>query len=540
MGKVDSFEIQNRQVTLLKVADQLIKAGDLAQARAALGRFQEQFSLPSLKREIRLELANLYRRVDRPLRALRVLKNLFDQDSADEVQPTDDEICSYAACLISIGVQEEALTMLKLLVKEGHPVALLQRSFFHMQRWEYHFAYYFLRRYVRLKNISSYQVMVGKLNLASCLIVLEKFVKAETLLEQILKSLDREQHKHILKQVYRLQAQIEIEKKNYDRAKILLLQTLSQENGTDFLQGSHSVADLISHKWLVVIDLKTNANKALALKKMGEIQVRARELKNWETVRDCEFHLAAHSENLEQLLRIYWQTPYLSFRKKILNSLEGSTKTAFEMRLVADDGGHLSRGDVALRQRWKSDRTRAERLLDFLRSDSFRPFHIGEVFSVLYPNERFDSLSSPARVAKVVQRLNRQLQSSQNFSGNMPGRFIIKSADRQLRIAFVGSVEQKHSLEQRMELAVAPASTLLSGNIKNELNIERLRQEFRGRTFSQKKISLRLGLSKSQSQKLIRGLLAKKLIRKAGSKKDGVYMFNNFRGENEVPQELVA
>ncbi len=523
--ETDSISPIDKQVAFLQSADHFVKAGALAQARVVLSKFQERFPLPALKRETRLELANLYRRVDRPLKALRILNSLFGNDGAIDLPPTADEICSYAASLISIGVQEEALAMLKPLVKQGHPVALLQRSFFHMQRWEYHRSFYFLKRYVRLKGLSRYQILVGKINLASCLIVLENFVRAGVLLEQVLSELNREQHRHILKQVFRLQAQIEIENMNYDKARNLLLKTLA-DSESDFIERSDrivSVAELITHKWLVVIDLKINNDKARALGKMHEIQAHAQQLKSWETVRDCAFHLATHSGDMTQLLGLYRQTPYLSFRKKILKSLDAQKKVEFELCLQNENLDLGSPSVGSRNKKWARDRSRSERLLEFLRSDSFRPFHIGEVFSVLYPDERFDSHNSPIRVAKAVQRLNQFLQNSGKL------KIKVKSVDRQFKIVCVESDGGENSVDQKMELGL----DRMGSGINTQLRIEKLRIDFKGRTFTQKKISVELGVSKAESQKLIRLLLERKQIRKTGSKKDGIYIFNNFRSRLE-------
>ncbi len=473
--------------------EELIKAGKIIAARRELAKIQ----IKKLPRSDKLLLANLCRRSGDVFRSLRILKPMIDDET---VLPTSAEISSYAAGLISIGADQEAIRLIRSQVKNMQSDALLHISLFHIRQWNYKSAVYFLKKYIRINKSHIYNSLIGQVNLISCYIVLNQINKAELMINKCKQIASKENFHFAMAQLYRMQTQIFLERKQYKLAYSEISHIINSEE-------INTISELINAKWLAVVLLNENPNHVPYIKKILKIKDKAIQLKSWETARDCDFHLATTSKDLSLLYRLYHGTSSIFFKQKIINELSADLKQGFIAKLDSS----MYRKEIVLNCK---EASLVYRLIQLLNTDNYRSFPIGEIFSKLYLDEKFNAISSVSRVFRLIQRTKQCLRQA-----NCGVDILLINNQCKMINKTNSAIEFKPILNLNNKTILHSEKDLLA----------QLRKRFKLYSWTNMQIQLYLGISKSKVRCLLLKYLKLGVVRKIGSKRDGRYIFNNYR-----------
>ncbi len=348
------------------------------------------------------QLARLANRNHAYVLALRILHPLI-RDDREQISEASPEVLNiYATSLMWIGALEESHQCLQRIKLSTE--ALLTGAFIHFARWNYHNAIPLLIKYVNSSQIDNYQKLVGQINLLAAFVATGNLKQARSILETLLSVFsENPSYKLLLGNCLELRAQIEILENSYDKALLSLT------------EAERSLADqpgrylLYVNKWRSIAQLGLSPQDSEAHSALAQVKQDALKLRNWETLRDCDFHLARLTQNNTLLQRILLGTPYQGYHDRIQSTF-GITVTESrnleycpgdvlaKPRLIGLDLDSISENSLLNSTSWP--------LLQLITRDIYRPPRMGVVFSELYKNEYFNPFTSPQRVRNSVFRFN--------------------------------------------------------------------------------------------------------------------------------------
>jgi len=197
----------------------------------------------------------------------------------------------------------------------------------------------------------------------------------------------------------------------------------SYETALDFLsQSEKCLADqpgrylLYVNKWRSLAQLGLSPKDSAAQEALLKVKAEALSLKNWETIRDCDFHLARLSQNEDLLQKILLGTPYQGYHDRVqsifgISMKESKTIEYCPSQITTKPGAigldlnRISKTSFLNSTSWP--------LLQLMTKDIYRPPRMGVVFTGLYKNEYFDPFTSPQRVRNSIFRFNDWAENSQ-------------------------------------------------------------------------------------------------------------------------------
>jgi hypothetical protein len=362
-------------------------------------------------------LARLANRNHAYVLALRILHGVIRDDREGIARATDDAQTVYATSLLWIGALEEAQERLGRVRISGE--AELIWAFVCFAQWDYAGAIPHLIRYVNSKNVADYQKLVGQVNLLASLIALGRLGPAWELLECLKPELGGLASRVLYGNTLELEAQAHLFEGRLESAEQALQQAevaLSDQPGRYLLY---------VRKWKAVLSLARDHRSQAARAHLGEVKVQALELRNWETIRDCDFHLARLTGDDTLLRRVLLGTPYSGFRERV-RSLFGFKLP--ESRRLEYCPGEVSRPpeqiglDLEAAEWGALFNPTSWPLVQLMTKDIYRPPQVGVVFSTLHPGESFNPFVSPQRVRNSVLRFNQGARSH-------PFRIVIRHGD---------------------------------------------------------------------------------------------------------------
>lgn len=145
-------------------------------------------------RSARLALANIARRCGQPLMSLHLLRPIVRAERKLSEPASPAERASFGAGLISIGAIDEGFEIFKAIDAEAFPEILLHTSLAHISRWDYQKAIAPLQRYIANPRISAYQRLIGKLNLADALNFVSEYAEAQRILLECVHELEADKN----------------------------------------------------------------------------------------------------------------------------------------------------------------------------------------------------------------------------------------------------------------------------------------------------------------------------------------------------------
>jgi len=449
-------DTENKFVALLAEVDVLLKEGKSGAARARLLHLKTH-QVPA---QYRLACAKSSRRAGIPHLGLKFLNSVVRPTGRLTQAATAEEIAEYGADLIGVGASSEALVLLAS-VKADVPEVMLFQAFAHFAQWNYRDAIPFLERYLRHPRIQGYSRLIGLANLGSAL-VHERAPAARYVLNELVTQTQKEKLPLLEGNARLFSAELEIYDRDWRTARHHL------DKAERIFSGSESLEPLFLRKWRAVLEMSQAANPTVKTAAIERVRNEALERRHWETVRDCDFHLAVCLKKPALAIHLIYGTPFASFREHLTKifseTLEMPPAYTLELGTVEKEGSvyslDLQTGVMGKKRAKLKVGQLPHRLLRTLASDFYRPFRGAQIHSALFPDEYFNPNSSPQRVRQLIARLRATL------SENKTPLEIIESE---------GAYRLRATSATRLRIPNrAPLSSV-------GLWVERLRQAFEGR-----------------------------------------------------------
>ena len=393
----------------LSQIEALVRSGEGVEARAALRALMEK----PVPRPLMAKSAALLRRADLPLAAIRLLNPIVHPAGRRVSTASDEEKAEYAAALSFIGAPKEALALLKTVDDKIVPERLLYEAYALISQWDYQGAIPRLAAYVQGRNLGSYQRIVGQVNLAAALVFERRQPQATYLLREIAAETSVRKLRRLHGITLELSAQDSLTRKDWAGTERLLTQA------KQFLHGSQAIEAFFVRKWEAILELCRSHGSASSLAALGAVRREALEWRNWECLRSCDLYEAIVTGNDKLFHRVYFGTPFDSFRKWMRFEVADSAEPPQELvwhpgpaepspvtidlltgEIEGESSGRLKRGQLN------------HRLLVALARDFYRPLRLASLHALLYPNEYFNPVTSPIRIHQAMHGLRHWLETS--------------------------------------------------------------------------------------------------------------------------------
>lgn len=494
--------------------DIMIRQARISEAQAAL----KIISPKKIPRAFSKPYADLARRVNWPLLAIKILNPIIRPKRPLHPKAQVSETALYAALLAQIGARNEARQLLLALDGSKNPEVYFYWLYILIPEWDYKSAIQPLKKYIRSTEITVYQRLVGQINLAACYVYLADFRQAQRLLSLVLKrSLETQAHL-IYGNALELQAQVAINQKKLSLAEEWLQKYLTVTPTTS------SIYQLYAQKWQTVIKLQTEGLTESTQKDLRTIREKAVALENFETLRDMDYQIALFKPQANSKNLVYFGTPYKSYRLRIIKNLflKSRPPTVFQFNLFNrlevsgkpslslqtgefhEEGIHLKPGQIL------------HRCLQLLLRDLYQPISLGQLFSHLFPNDYFNPLSSPSRIHQSIYRLNHWFKKN-----NIPLSIHCKN--------FLFSLTAHRNFIISLQNETAKEKNSMESTLKSRMNLACV--EFSDRHFTSKKLSVFLRLQQRQTQYLLRQWQKDGCLMMTGTGRSRLYRFNSDRSQ---------
>lgn len=471
----------------------MVREGKFSEVKAAL----QKIAYSKLSRVEILHAANMAYRIHFPRLSLKILGPIIKESDPQFGKPLDLELAEYAIALCRLGATKEAKYWLNQANDQTLAKVLLYHAFICISEWDYAGAIGYLNQYIDHSEVTDYEKLVGKTNLAASFIYEEMFDEADSLLVQIKGEAKKNDHKLLLANSIELSAQTKIFKGEFKEASLLI------ESG--LIVAPNSSAQLFLRKWDIILNALQNPKDVDRLKGfLSEVE----SANSWESLRQCQFYLAKITQNEDLFLKIYAGTPLNSYRKKLLKNIgfEVEIPKTVIVPMHNDQPGDifdLQKAEYNNKQIMKPGGL-PHQLLQLLCSDLYKPLRLGNIFSQLFPNEHYSVVSTPNRVHQIIIRLRQSLES-------IPLQIL--EADGLYSVSATGPVSIRFTT---------------STGVKNthEVRLERLREEFPSTPFGIKDVMRLFAVSRTQAHYIIRDAESFGLC-KTGKGPSTRYVFQN-------------
>lgn len=393
-----------RDTPILRSLNDKIRRGRLNEVRDYLQKLVRR-GIPATRRA---EYANLAWRVGLADLGARTLSLVVRGGGRRKQLPSAVDRTEYAACLYRLGAFDEALGLLAGVDRHEYPEATLHEGCAHMWKWEYREAIPRLEAYLATPGLTPYEKMVARVNLASSLVYERRHVEATPLLRGLLHEASVKKLGFGVGVVLELSAGNFVLQKKFDEALPFL-----DRAERELASGGGDLIPFFIRKWkAIAVFLRDRGHDPAAL---DPVRAEAGRLGHWETIRDCDRFQAIATRDRSLATRLFFGTPYPSFRERLLRDLgplDLPTEYAWDLGSVGDASAPslrlasatLSGAAVPL----KLGKT-LHALLRALASDFYRPFRVASLYATVYEGAHFNPDTSPAQIHVLVQRLRRWL-----------------------------------------------------------------------------------------------------------------------------------
>lgn len=492
-----SSEVKNTEAKIIAHLDILTKQGLRLQVLKELSRILKSGTTTAL----RPQLARIANRNHAYVLALRILHPVVREDREKTSEATPEALNTYATSLMWIGALEESKNCLHRI--KGSTDALLTEAFVYFAQWDYQKSIPVLLKYINSATISPYQKLVGQINLLAAYIAIGSLKQAKEVFEPLIMEFKvNPNYKLLYGNCMELRSQISI----LENANAEALQFLTESE--------RSLADqpgrylLYVNKWKAIAQLGLDAKNNSAIQALAEVKKEAFSLKNWETIRDCDFNLARLNQDDKMIQRILLGTPYKGYHSRV-ESLFGISlaksrglefcpgQTDVTPLKVGLDLNKISENSFLNSTSWP--------LLQLMTKDLYRPPRMGVVFSGLYPGEYFDAFTSPQRVRNSVFRFNEWCDQQ-----NCEFKIKIDGGDFQLKGPYGLSVV---STQRQRPLDSWQAA------------LKVFKQKYESRSFTTSDLAKVLGVTQRSALEILQKAMASKKIQKLGRGKNVRYIF---------------
>lgn len=397
-------QYQKQQLGLI---DLLIREGQGRRARHELLKL----NFSDLHRHHLATTANLFRRVGLNSLGLKILNPIIRPPSSQKIpQPTQAELTEYGALLINLGVFHEGLSVLNSVDTNQSPSALLFKAFGLFNQWNYEDARPLLEAYIKNPTLNEYQRQIGVLNLMAVFVETWNFKLFDDGFKNLSDYLLKNDYKLLLGNLYEIKAQRDFFDGNLNEAK------KSLDKSAQFLTEVEALTLFLIKKWAYIFNLsdQTVTDEKTYSKLCSEAILEGFS----EGVRDLDFYRFTKAANPSALNSLYWGTPFAAYRKKILRY---NKQTSFiSERILWQPGKNHSLScaeknlnpSLIINPIQDSELQKSPLLMKLfyiLSQDFYRKPKAPEIYSLLFPENYYNPISSPETIKQLVLRLRRLL-----------------------------------------------------------------------------------------------------------------------------------
>ncbi len=477
--------------------DLLVKQARGSEVKARV----EALSKGDVPRQLLCKTARLALRVGAPMQAAHLLFPVVRGSAMLPPSADDKEKIEYALALIRLGARPEGMALLSKLSPKSNPEVLLFQAFGFFSGWDYAAAIPLLKEYLQSTSLSPYQCRIGQTNLAASLVHERRHQEAEGVLSSLLiDKVDEERFLHGF--VLHLACENAIYQSKWKEAESFL------KRARECLKHSDKLMVFFLKKWQVVLDCLRERSSPKQIAAVLELRTEAERLKHWESIRDCDRLLALVQENQELFLKVYFGSPYESFRKQML--VDGAFPDKLPESYLwtpGDETGTVidsSAGAVVGSKSGLRMGRLPHRLFSVICGDLYRPFSIGAIHSELYPRTHFDPESSPAKIHVVKTTLRAWFKNNR-----IP--LEISSMRGFLHLKAMGPVSVRLYERQNTD--------------RKSLLLQKIKEQFRAQSFSARAVTNVVDLSKRSVIRLLSDAKSEGLVTEFGRGKLRRYLF---------------
>ncbi len=476
---------------LIQHLDTLIKSGRIDDVKTEIVKI----NFAKVPRPVRQGLAKICRRSGLISDGLRLLYPLIRNEKELEAKPTGGEIAEYSVLLSRNGSIQEALGLLHKVDPTLNPEALLYLGFCYISSWDYKKAAEYLEKFLA-SAADSYSKLIARVNLGSAYVALARYDEAiDSLTETI--EVAREANAHrLIGNCFELRAQAYLFLNQFSSSR----QDLG--SASEIFGSTQSYDQLLILKWKAIME----AQESGELEPLFNFRCEALARKHWESVREADLFTLKLKFSQSLFDHLVIGTPTEHYKNRIREQLKHEPSESY---IYGDPGSqYLDLGTGLMSGSGKLNPGKLNhQVLLALSRDFYAPRNIGNLFAELYPGDYFNVDSSPLRVRQALSRTRRWLEEHQ-----IP--VAIDQLDSGYGLVFHGGFGFKIPLER------APVNS-------QKLRLEKLRNEFVGRSFTMREACKALSLSSSHFHRLIEFGLLENEIDKTGQGKAIRYSFKD-------------
>lgn len=392
----------------LDLVDELIRKGDLLSARQKLKRLAPS----QIPRDKYATLANLLRRCGLIDRGLRLLNEIVRSESK-LIAATPEERLEYAMLLVRKGAIHEGRELLGTVPADTHPDVLLYEVFTLIPEWRYRETIPLLKQYIERIPERPLQQLVAKVNLVAASIYCGEHQLLSTLLPESIDMAKKYEYNFLLGSLYELGAQFEIARENYNAAEVYL------DQAQTILGSSDSQESFYVSKWRTIAALLRHPDSLTAEKELRRLQKRAMYIGDYETVRDCEFHLLHFSKDQAAFEKLYCGSPNPDYRRRLVAryphfqipfspyvwKLSGVVSTS--RRFIDVQSGKTGDGHT-----FTEVGKAPHKLLLLLCRDFYRPQRLLQLATEIFEGEYVHPIHTPDKMHQIIARLREDLKAA--------------------------------------------------------------------------------------------------------------------------------
>lgn len=390
----------------LESVDGLIKAGNYVQARKAL----DKIIVSKVSERLIIRTSDLFIRTGLFTKNIRLLyKSMYSQTQI----PTTKIVAHYALSLQQIGAHFESTRIFESLDFSKAPEAHFYYAITLFAKWEYDQAIFHLEKYLASPELSPYQQLVAKSNLAQAYLENNDIKKAKGCIEEVEKQAKGSHYELLRANIYQRRAQLLYLENNFKEAfKYIDLAEKLLKNFANHYQ-------LTPLLWRAVCTLAENRQSREAQKMFEDLRKQSIALQRWALVRYSDFYQSIITKDEQLFLKVYFGTPFRAYRQNLIKKFQQKIeiprnydwnptgKKAKEGSVLdVKEGLDLKSGNALKRGQ------RIHRLLQTLTSDFYVNFKNETIASYLFPNEHYDPYSSFKRAYESVRALQKWLKES--------------------------------------------------------------------------------------------------------------------------------
>lgn len=459
-----------------------------------------------IPREWAFRFAELANRIHHSIYALKALHRFIAPENTLALSATAQEKMIYAYALSNLGATKEAITLLDSLNAVVLPEVYFLKALCNFREWNYAESIPLLKSYVQAEAVTAYRRIVGEVNLAAALIATSEFDAAIERLNAIQTLCEQNNYVLLLGNTLELKAQAFFFKHEYDEALVCL------SGAAAALQGQQGLYSLFVEKWTTLCLLFKNPSAENQFR-LRQLRAQAIELSHPETLRECDLFEAVTNRDEALVKKVLFGTPsdHYRLRARTLFGKQLAVRGKFNWSLPktytsASNKSQVFMFDPNLTYEGEAlyEKPQLLGLFEALTFDFYKPLHLGGLFKCIYPTEQFNPFSSPARVMKLLKRLDGWFEAR-----SIPLRVDFKKSEFSLKaVADVQIVVDRTKKD-----------TFLEGPWFG------IRRAFQGRTFTTAKVSEVTGLSLASAQRLVREAVDHGHVISVGKGRNTCYRF---------------